>query len=209
MLDFRIIIAAIIVCVSLIMTGARLLSTSDAFNITGTRPSITTLTDPSRAELPAPIIGAKAPARFDLPSPAIAAKLRPPVEMPPLTPAVAARPTAPAEARRPAAALEAKAVEPDPIEPAEKTARLPRPTTPAAPSPTIRSTRAAQPAPEITGSIPAHPEAEPNVEPDWKQKLPPRRNIVATPAPQPPRSHDVAPPRPADEVDAFKNSVAK
>jgi hypothetical protein len=57
-----------------------------------------------------------------------------------------------------------------------------------------------------------HPEAEPNVEPDWKQKLPPRRNVVTTPAPARPTTP--APSRPNDDVSSIleffqKNSVAK
>jgi hypothetical protein len=106
-------------------------------------------------------------------------------------------------------------IAPEPAEPATKSAGPP--TTAAAPSPPVRQTRTANPPAadlEITGSIPLHPEAEPNVEPDWKQKLRPRRSVVANPAPPPPRQEDVAPPRPADEAVSvleffYRNSVAK
>ena len=209
MLDFRIVIAAIIVCVSLVMTGARLLSTSENFSVAiGLRPGVTPMTEaqrpkvvarpivPTIAEPPTGAITPRPPARFDLPTPAIIARPLIPSEPPSTTvgdkPVVSTPPSA-----------AAKVIGPEAVGPGAKPTSPP-PTTAAAPSPTARSRRTLNPpAPEITGSIPVHPEAEPNVEPDWKQKLPPSRNVATTPA----RS------RP-EEVNPFleffyRNSIAK
>jgi hypothetical protein len=57
--------------------------------------------------------------------------------------------------------------------------RLPPPTTAAAPSPPAPAKRApGPPDPEITGSILANAETEPNVQPDWKKNQLPRRSAV-------------------------------
>lgn len=198
MLDFRIVIAAIIVCVSLVMTGARLLSTSENFSVAiGLRPGVTPMTEaqrpkvvarpivPAIAEPPTGAITPRPPARFDLPTPAIIAR--------PLIPSQPSSTTAGDRAivsTPPSAA--AKAIEPEAVGPGAKPTSPPPATTAAAPSPAARSTRTLNPpAPEITGSIPVHPEAEPNVVPDWQQKSRPSRNVAATPTRS--RTEDASP----------------
>ena len=98
MLDFRIIVAAIIVCVSLVMIGTRVLSTSDAFNIAaGSRPGIRTMSDPVR---PSIALSTTSPAAAELPAPpqtSIAVRSAGPAT--PVMPAAAAKPQSPNRSR--------------------------------------------------------------------------------------------------------------
>jgi hypothetical protein len=164
MFDFRIIISAIIVCVSLVMVGTRILSDSDAFNVAaGSRAGVRTMSDTMR---PAVGVTSTTPAP-DLPTI-------------PTGPAIAARPT-------PLEPVETTSS----INPSEYVDRPARRSVPAAPSPPIQSRAPSPPVPEITGSIYSHPEAQPNVEPDWRP-IPPRRTAAApaSSAPTPARHGD-------------------
>jgi hypothetical protein len=169
MLDFRIIVAAIIVCVSLVMIGTRVLSTSDAFNIAaGSRPGIRTMSDPVR---PSIALSTTSPAAAELPAPPQTSGSAGPAT--PVMPATAARPRIPTEAaaaNSPASDITGSI--PTRSEPAEMPVRR---ATAAAPNPPVQPNRAATaPVSELAGSIFSHPESQPNVEPDWKQN-PPRR----------------------------------
>lgn len=176
MLDFRIIVAAIIVCVSLVMIGTRVLSTSDAFNIAaGSRPGIRTMSDPVR---PSIALSTTSPAAAELPAPPqTSIAVGSPGPATPVMPATAAKAQIPIEA----AATDSPAGDitgsiPTRSEPAETPVRR---STAAAPSPPVQPNRAATaPVSELTGSIFSHPESQPNVEPDWKQN-PPRRSVIA------------------------------
>jgi hypothetical protein len=179
MLDFRIIVAAIIVCVSLVMIGTRVLSTSDAFNIAaGSRAGIRTMSDPVR---PSIALSPTAPATVELPAPPQPSMAeRPASPVPTVMPAATAKPQPPMEA----AAANSSASDitgsiPTRSETADAPARRPPG---AAPSPTVQpnrtTTTTTAPVSELTGSIFSHPESQPNVEPDWKQN-PPRRSVDA------------------------------
>ena len=156
MLDFRIIVAAIIVCVSLVMIGTRVLSTSDAFNIAaGSRPGIRTMSDPVR---PSIALSTTSPAAAELPAPpqtSIAVRSARPAT--PVMPATAAKPQIPIEAaaaNSPASDITGSI--PPRSEPAETPVRRP---TAAAPNPPVQSNRATTaPVSELTGSIFSHPE---------------------------------------------------
>jgi hypothetical protein len=173
MLDFRIIVAAIIVCVSLVMIGTRVLSTSDAFNIAaGSRPGIRTMSDPVR---PSIALSTTSPATAELPAPpqtSIAVRSASPA--PPVMPATAEKTQIPIEAaaaNSPASDITGSI--PTRSGPVETPVRR---STAGAPSPPVQPNRA--PVSELTGSIFSHPESQPNVEPDWKQN-PPRRTVTA------------------------------
>jgi hypothetical protein len=182
MLDFRIIVAAIIVCVSLVMVGTRVLSTSDAFNISaGSRPGVRTMSDPVR---PSIALSPASPSPVDLPAPQQPSIVMRPVS--PKTPAIPA--TANPQPKIEAASANSSANDiTGSIPRRSETADAPtRRSTVAAPHPPVQPNQTVTaPVSELTGSIFSHPEAQPNVEPDWKQN-PPRRSAVA-PAPTPTR----------------------
>jgi hypothetical protein len=205
MLDFRIIVAAIIVCVSLVMIGTRVLTTSDAFNIAaGSRPGIRTMSDPVR---PSIAVMPATPATAELPAPSQSLiTLRPSSPATPVAPISVAKSRLPAEAPRSTSVAGAPADDVTGSIPAQPgPADVPARRSPGsgAPAHSNRAT-ATPPVSELSGSIFSHPESQPNVEPDWKQN-PALRSAVA-PAPPPARQAE----EPVKVLEFFfKNSTAR